>query len=137
MWHQINACPRRQDFNRRPVTGLAPTEAVGAWRTGRSEGIVAEWPSTGESYMDNISLLALRVRIASCARKHGLSRTRILQALNTHVVATTLDAGSTDPKIRFVGRDGRGVELEVIAEVLPGLLLVVHAMPTRYRRSSP
>lgn len=87
--------------------------------------------------MDNISLLAPRVRIASCARKHGLSRTRILQALNTHVVATTLDAGSTDPKIRFVGGDGRGEELEVIAVVLPGLLLVVHAMPTRDRRGSP
>ena len=87
--------------------------------------------------MANISPLVPTVSLDSCARKHALSRTRIQEALNTHEVATTLDSGSTDPKIRFVGRDGRGEELKVIAVVLPGLLLVVHAMPTRYRRSSP
>jgi len=41
---------------------------------------------------------------------------------------------ATDPKIRFVGLDDRGEEIEIVAVVLPGLLLVIHAMPTRYRR---
>jgi hypothetical protein len=48
-------------------------------------------------------------------------------------VAETILGTTTDPKIRFVGVDERGVEIEVVAVVLPSLLLVIHAMPTRYR----
>ena len=72
------------------------------------------------------------VRITSGARKHLLSRTRIEQALNAHTAAVTLPHGR-DPKILFIGVDGPGVELEIVAVVLPGQLLVIHAMPTHYR----
>ena len=41
-----------------------------------------------------------------------------------------------EPHIRWVGQDSRGIELEVIGVVLPGLLLIIHCMPTAYRRSS-
>jgi hypothetical protein len=39
-------------------------------------------------------------------------------------------------QIRFVGRDERGEEIEMVAVVLPGLLLIIQAMPTRYRGKS-
>lgn len=74
------------------------------------------------------------VRITSGARKHHVSRARIPQALQAHTEAITLHGHGSDPKILFRGLDNRGVELEVIAVVLPRELLVIHAMPTHYRR---
>jgi hypothetical protein len=37
----------------------------------------------------------------------------------------------------WIGTDDRGVELEVIALVQPDYLLVIHVMPTYYRRQAP
>lgn len=74
------------------------------------------------------------MRIISGARKHGISRRRIEQALLSQTEAEAIGTEPTDPKIRFVGRDERGEEIEMVAVVLPGLLLIIHAMPTRYRR---
>lgn len=76
------------------------------------------------------------VRIVSGARKHGVGRRRIEQALLSQTEAEAIGTETTDPKIRFVGRDERGEEIEIVAVVLPGLLLIIHAMPTRYRRKS-
>jgi len=75
------------------------------------------------------------MRITSGARKHGLTRRRIEEALGAHQRADTV-FGDGDPRIHFIGRDRRGEEIEVVAIVLPALLLVIHAMPTRYRRRS-
>jgi hypothetical protein len=74
------------------------------------------------------------VRIISGARKHGISRRRIEQALLSQTEAEASGTETTNPKIRFVGRDERGEEIEMVAVVLPELLLIIHAMPTRYRR---
>lgn len=76
------------------------------------------------------------IRIVSGARKHGVSRRRIEQALLAQTETDVIGTETTDPKIRFVGRDERGEEIEIVAVVLPGLLLIIHAMPTRYRRKS-
>jgi hypothetical protein len=80
--------------------------------------------------------MPIHIRTASSARKHGLSRSRIEQAMNNQIVSETLNSTTFDPKIRFIGVDDRGEELEVVAVVLPRLFLIIHAMPTRYRRSS-
>lgn len=74
------------------------------------------------------------IKITSGARKHGLTRTRIEQALSTQHISNTHETTGTDPKIRYLGKDDRGEELEIVAVVLPGLLLIIHAMPTRFRR---
>ena len=76
------------------------------------------------------------VRVTSGARKHALSRRRIEEALTSQRIAQTI-LGAGDPKIYFVGTDHRGEEIEVVAVVLPSLLLIIHAMPTRYRRRTP
>jgi hypothetical protein len=39
-----------------------------------------------------------------------------------------------DERLLWIGEDDRGVELEVLATGLPDLLLVIHVMPTHYRR---
>lgn len=75
------------------------------------------------------------IAITGSARKHAVSRARVEQALNRQHDSLTVETESTDPKIRFLGRDNRGVELELVAVVLPRMLLVIHAMPTYYRRS--
>lgn len=76
------------------------------------------------------------VRIVSGARKDGISRRRIEQALLSQTEAEAIGTQTTDPKIRFVGTDERGEEIEMVAVVLPALLLIIHAMPTRYRGKS-
>ena len=74
------------------------------------------------------------ITITSGARKHALTRTRIEQALSKQHISDTYETPSTDPKIRFIGVDDRGEELEIVAVVLPGRLLIIRAMPTRFRR---
>jgi len=76
------------------------------------------------------------IRITSGARKHGLTRSRIEQALSNQNLSHTMVTEGTDPKIYFTGPDGRGVELEIVAVVLPRMLLIIHALPTRYRKKS-
>ena len=66
------------------------------------------------------------IRITSGARKHGLTRRRIEEALAAHQRADTV-LGDGDPRIHFIGRDRRGEEIEVVAIVLPALLLVIYA----------
>ena len=83
--------------------------------------------------MHNIHEIVV-VRITSGARKHRVSRARIQQALQAQTEAITLPGRGRDPGIAFLGLDDRGVELEIVAVVLPGVLLVIHAMPTHYRR---
>ncbi len=74
------------------------------------------------------------VKITSGARKHGISRKRIEQALINQSFSATLSIAGSDPKVVYLGNDDKGMEIEIIAVVLPGLLLVIHAMPTHYRR---
>lgn len=39
-----------------------------------------------------------------------------------------------DDQVVWIGEDDRGVELEVVAVVKPDCLLIIHAMPTQFRR---
>jgi hypothetical protein len=71
------------------------------------------------------------VRITASARKHRISQSRIIAALNNAV-----HVGSIGDQEHFVGVDNLGVELELI--VVPddkrfGEYACIHAMPTRYR----
>ena len=90
---------------------------------------------TSETYALHNGGMEFEVKITSGARKHGLTRTRIEQALNSHTEAATVPHIGRDPKIAYLGTDDRGVEIEIVAVVLPRMLLVIHAMPTHYRRS--
>ena len=77
--------------------------------------------------------MAVQWKFARSARRHGISRGRAEQAMgNAHLNLTV--HSTLDPKIVWIGVDKRGLELEVVAVVLPGRLLVIHVMPTSFRR---
>jgi hypothetical protein len=44
--------------------------------------------------------------------------------------------GELDERLVWIGEDDRGVELEVIGIDLSDYLLIIHVMPTAYRRRS-
>ncbi len=77
----------------------------------------------------------MRIRTAQAARKRRIGRAHIEHALrNAHTIETVDATDLIDPQILWIGEDDRGDELEVIAVVLPNELLIIHVMPTRYRR---
>lgn len=50
------------------------------------------------------------------------------------VQPTETVTSSGNPALIWIGTDDRGVELEIVAAVLPELYLIVHVMPTALRR---
>lgn len=79
---------------------------------------------------DSIPSMA-RVRIARPGRKHRIGNAHILAALRHAGMEVIGDA------LYFVGRDDRGIELEIIAvtdDRNSDDLTVIHAMPTAFRR---
>ena len=77
------------------------------------------------------------VRFATSARKHRIGKTRALQAMaDAGEPAVIPGTGDLDDRLLFIGRDERGVELEVIAIERPDHLLVIHVMPYSYRSRS-
>ena len=49
---------------------------------------------------------------------------------------TTVPARATyDERLVWIGVDDRGIELEVVALVLPDAVVVIHVMPTALRSS--
>jgi len=77
--------------------------------------------------------MVLRVKVARSARKHRVSKHRILTAMRHSGVPTIQPNNS----ILFVGRDTGGRLTEVIA-ITAGeddeLLIVIHAMPLEWTR---
>ncbi|RDI47224.1 hypothetical protein DFR68_109223 [Nocardia mexicana] len=73
------------------------------------------------------------IRITASARKHRLTRNRILAALeNAELVQTVGDAEY------YIGTDNLGMELELIVvpdDRYPDRLACIHAMPTHYREN--
>jgi hypothetical protein len=72
------------------------------------------------------------VRFTQSSRRHRLGRARIVEAMES---AHPLPHGPEDER-RYVwwGRDGRGLDIEVIAVDHPDYLLVIHDMPLSLRR---
>jgi len=54
--------------------------------------------------------------------------------MENYLPIQVLDGKRTDQSFRWIGKDVRGVEIEIIAVATPQYLLVIHVMPYRYRR---
>jgi hypothetical protein len=55
-----------------------------------------------------------------------------------HVITTaepevTPATDTADTRLSWIGKDDRGVELEIVALELDDMWLVIHVMPTNYR----
>jgi hypothetical protein len=77
------------------------------------------------------------IRFTRRSRRH-----RIGKASACHVIATIPATVSIDPStgaetLTWIGEDERGRELEIVALDRPDCLLVIHVMPTHYRRNKP
>lgn len=75
----------------------------------------------------------VKVRWTQASRKHRIGRAHALHVMRT-VVPTATTASSGNEALLWTGPDDRGVELEVVAVVLPEVHLVIHVMPTALRR---
>jgi len=75
------------------------------------------------------------IRFTRGSRKHRIGRAsarHVIDAVDPNVETDDITKAAI---IRWVGNDERGRELEVIAIERPDCLLVVHVMPTHYRRN--
>ena len=76
----------------------------------------------------------MEVKFTRSARKHRIGKVHAMHVM-TSVEPVILPADEDhDERLVWVGEDERGVELEVVAIQLPDLVLVIHVMPTHFRR---
>jgi len=73
-------------------------------------------------------------RFARSARKHRIGRAHVMHVIETVSPSDVAAAGEFDARKIWLGPDDRGVELEIVAVVLPGELLIIHVMPTALGR---
>jgi len=76
----------------------------------------------------------VQVRFTRSARKHRIGKAHALHVISRGGYTVVPADDDADERLLWVGEDDRGVELEVLAIRLPDLLLVIHVMPTHYRR---
>lgn len=73
-------------------------------------------------------------RFTRSARKHRIGKAHALHVINTTTPEVIPADDTYDERRVYLGPDDRGVELEIVAVVQPDYLLVIHVMPTHYRR---
>lgn len=72
------------------------------------------------------------IRVVRSGRRHKIGNRRIIEAMANAGKPTVIG-----DQLHYIGTDGRGVEIEVVAvpdDRNPGGLAVIHAMPTSFRR---
>lgn len=75
----------------------------------------------------------MEVRWSQSSRRHRIGRAHARHVMSmVEPTAAVTTAGSA--ALLWIGMDDRGVELEIVAAVLPDLYLVIHVMPTALRR---
>ena len=75
------------------------------------------------------------LKFAQSSRKHKIGRERITNVINTYE-GSYLTKRFFEQKVIWVGRDFKGLELEVIAVELEDHYFVIHAMPKLFRRKN-
>lgn len=75
------------------------------------------------------------VRFARSARKHRVGKAHTMHVIENNTPRDVPAAGEFDARKVWLGPDDRGIELEIVAVVLPGELLIIHVMPTALRRN--
>ncbi len=74
------------------------------------------------------------VRFSQSARKHRIGKAHVLHVLDSQDPITVQRIGLDSPRMIWIGKDSRGLELEVVGLDLPEYLLIIHVMPTSFRR---
>jgi hypothetical protein len=74
------------------------------------------------------------VRFAQSARKHRIGKAHGLHVLASQDPITVQRIGLDAPTMIWIGKDSRGLEIEIVALDLPEYLLIIHVMSTALRR---
>ena len=74
----------------------------------------------------------MKIEFTKSARKHKIGKQRVREVIATSTPTLFFEGGVS--KLRWVGRDRRGLELEILALEEDEVWLVIHVMPLNFRR---
>ena len=74
----------------------------------------------------------MRIEFTKSARKHKIGKQRVREVIATSTPTLFFEGGIS--KLLWVGRDRRGLELEILALEEGEVWLVIHVMPLNFRR---
>jgi hypothetical protein len=75
------------------------------------------------------------IRFTRGSRKHRIGRKSAYHVIAMTVANLTADPQTGDATLSWIGPDERGRELEIVALEKPDCFLVIHVMPTHYRKA--
>ena len=74
------------------------------------------------------------IRFTQSARKHRIGKQRVLFLLANNEPLTFTGEDLDEDTIVWIGKDDRGLELEVIAIRTSSGILIIHFMPLNFRK---
>ena len=74
----------------------------------------------------------MKIEFTKSARKHKIGKQRVREVIATSTPTMFFEGGVS--KLRWVGKDRRGLELEILALEEGEAWLVIHVMPLNFRR---
>ncbi len=74
------------------------------------------------------------IRFTQSARNHRIGKSRALYVIENYSPEFVSGKSLTRDKIIWIGLDDRGLELEIVAVAENDYLLVIHVMPTVFRK---
>ena len=74
----------------------------------------------------------MRIEFTNSARKHKIGKQRVREVIATSTPTMFFEGGVS--KLRWIGKDRRGLELEILALEEGEVWLVIHVMPLNFRR---
>jgi hypothetical protein len=74
------------------------------------------------------------IRFTRGSRKHRVGRKSAYFVIAMTAATITTDRDTNETTLSWVAYDERGRELEIVAIEKPDCYLVIHVMPTHYRR---
>lgn len=75
-------------------------------------------------------------RFTQSARKHRIGKARAKYVIRNYEPILVKNEAGIEEKRIWVGRDDRGLELEIVAVAANDYLLVIHVMPTIFRKAN-
>ena len=74
----------------------------------------------------------MKIEFTKSARKHKIGKQRVREVIATSTPTLFFEGGVS--KLRWIGKDRRGLELEILALEEGEVWLVIHVMPLNFRR---
>jgi hypothetical protein len=74
------------------------------------------------------------IRFTRGSRKHRIGKKSAYHVIAMTAATITTDADTGETTLSWVAGDERGRELEIVAIERPDCYLVIHVMPTHYRK---